>query len=57
MALTFVLGAAFLGLELREFTGLVARGAGPSRSAFLSALLHASSGATACTSRSACSGC
>ncbi len=37
MALTFVLGAAFLGLELREFTGLVAQGAGPSRSAFLSA--------------------
>jgi cytochrome o ubiquinol oxidase subunit 3 len=36
-ALTFVLGATFLGLELSEFTGLVARGAGPSRSAFLSA--------------------
>ncbi len=36
MALTFVLGAAFLGLEIREFTGLIARGAGPSRSAFLS---------------------
>jgi len=36
-ALTFVLGAAFLGLELSEFVGLVARGAGPSRSAFLSA--------------------
>jgi cytochrome o ubiquinol oxidase subunit III len=35
--LTFVLGAAFLGLELGEFAGLVARGAGPSRSAFLSA--------------------
>ncbi len=37
MAVTFVLGAAFLGLEIREFTGLVARGAGPGRSAFLSA--------------------
>ena len=37
MALTFVLGAAFLGLELREFTGLIERGAGPTRSAFLSA--------------------
>jgi len=37
MAVTFVLGAAFLGLELREFAGLVARGAGPTRSAFLSA--------------------
>jgi cytochrome o ubiquinol oxidase subunit 3 len=36
-AITFVLGAAFLGLELSEFVGLIARGAGPSRSAFLSA--------------------
>jgi cytochrome o ubiquinol oxidase subunit 3 len=36
-ALTFVLGATFLGLELSEFIGFVARGAGPSRSAFLSA--------------------
>jgi len=36
-ALTFVLGATFLGLEVNEFVGLVARGAGPSRSAFLSA--------------------
>ena len=36
-ALTFVLGATFLGLELSEFAGMVARGAGPSRSAFLSA--------------------
>jgi cytochrome o ubiquinol oxidase subunit 3 len=36
-ALTFVLGGAFLGLELSEFAGLLARGAGPSRSAFLSA--------------------
>jgi len=37
MAATFVLGAAFLFLEVREFAGLVARGAGPTRSAFLSA--------------------
>jgi len=37
MAATFVLGAAFVGLEAREFAGLVARGAGPTRSAFLSA--------------------
>ncbi len=37
MALTFVLGAVFLGLELHEFVGLVQQGAGPSRSAFLSA--------------------
>jgi cytochrome o ubiquinol oxidase subunit 3 len=37
MAMTAVLGAAFLFLEIREFAGLVARGAGPSRSAFLSA--------------------
>jgi cytochrome o ubiquinol oxidase subunit III len=36
-AITFVLGATFLGLELSEFAGMVARGAGPSRSAFLSA--------------------
>jgi cytochrome o ubiquinol oxidase subunit 3 len=37
MAATFVLGAMFLGLEIHEFAGLVARGAGPTRSAFLSA--------------------
>jgi cytochrome o ubiquinol oxidase subunit 3 len=37
MGATFVLGAAFLGLELKEFAGLVAQGAGPRRSAFLSA--------------------
>ncbi len=36
-ALTFILGATFLGLELSEFAGLIGRGAGPSRSAFLSA--------------------
>jgi cytochrome o ubiquinol oxidase subunit III len=36
-ALTFVLGATFLGLELSEFGAMVAHGAGPSRSAFLSA--------------------
>ena len=37
MAVTFLLGAGFLALELIEFRDLVARGAGPSRSAFLSA--------------------
>jgi len=37
MAATFVLGAIFLGLELKEFAGLAAQGAGPQRSAFLSA--------------------
>jgi len=37
MAVTFVLGAAFLGLEINEFAGMVAKGDGPSRSAFLSA--------------------
>jgi cytochrome o ubiquinol oxidase subunit 3 len=37
MAATFVLGVAFLGLEIKEFAGLVGRGAGPTRSAFLSA--------------------
>jgi cytochrome o ubiquinol oxidase subunit 3 len=36
-AITFALGATFLGLELSEFAELLARGAGPSRSAFLSA--------------------
>jgi cytochrome o ubiquinol oxidase subunit III len=35
-ALTCLLGAVFLGLEIHEFVGMVARGAGPSRSAFLS---------------------
>jgi cytochrome o ubiquinol oxidase subunit 3 len=34
---TFVLGAAFLALEVREFTSMIAIGAGPQRSAFLSA--------------------
>ena len=37
MAATFLLGAAFLGLEIHEFAGLVAQGASPQRSAFLSA--------------------
>jgi cytochrome o ubiquinol oxidase subunit 3 len=36
-AATFALGATFLGLEINEFAGMIARGAGPSRSAFLSA--------------------
>jgi cytochrome o ubiquinol oxidase subunit 3 len=36
MAVTFLFGAAFLFLEISEFAGLVARGAGPTRSAFLS---------------------
>jgi cytochrome o ubiquinol oxidase subunit 3 len=34
---TFVLGAAFLRLEIREFADMISRGAGPQRSAFLSA--------------------
>jgi cytochrome o ubiquinol oxidase subunit 3 len=34
---TLFLGLAFLGLELTEFARMVAEGAGPSRSAFLSA--------------------
>jgi cytochrome o ubiquinol oxidase subunit 3 len=34
---TFVLGVAFLTLEVREFAGMIAIGAGPQRSAFLSA--------------------
>jgi cytochrome o ubiquinol oxidase subunit III len=35
--ITFVLGGAFLYLEVHEFTSMLARGAGPQRSAFLSA--------------------
>jgi len=34
---TFALGVAFLALELREFVGMIAIGATPQRSAFLSA--------------------
>ncbi|RTE94065.1 cytochrome (ubi)quinol oxidase subunit III [Bradyrhizobium sp. LVM 105] len=52
MAVTCVLGLIFLVLEFREFADLVARGYGPSRSAFLSAFfslvgchgLHVSAG-------------
>jgi cytochrome o ubiquinol oxidase subunit 3 len=35
-ALTFILGAAFVFIEVREFAGMIGEGAGPSRSAFLS---------------------
>ena len=34
---TFLLGAAFLTIEISEFSGMVRAGAGPGRSAFLSA--------------------
>jgi cytochrome o ubiquinol oxidase subunit III len=52
MAATCILGLAFLFIEVREFAGLVAQGAGPTRSAFLSAFftlvgchgLHVSAG-------------
>jgi cytochrome o ubiquinol oxidase subunit III len=37
MAATFVLGAMFLSMEVSEFSHMLAAGAGPSRSAFLSA--------------------
>jgi cytochrome o ubiquinol oxidase subunit 3 len=37
LAVTFVLGAAFVTLEIGEFTGMYAQGAGPQRSGFLSA--------------------
>ena len=36
LAITFVLGLAFLWFEVQEFSHLIAEGAGPSRSAFLS---------------------
>jgi cytochrome o ubiquinol oxidase subunit 3 len=52
MGVTFLFGVAFLILEIREFTDLLARDAGPTRSAFLSAFftlvgchgLHVSAG-------------
>jgi cytochrome o ubiquinol oxidase subunit 3 len=52
MAVTCVLGLAFLGLEINEFVSFIVRGAGPTRSAFLSAFftlvgchgLHVSAG-------------
>jgi cytochrome o ubiquinol oxidase subunit 3 len=52
MAVTCVLGLAFLTIEFQEFASLIARGAGPTRSAFLSAFftlvgchgLHVSAG-------------
>lgn len=37
LAVTGLLGAAFVGIELYEFSHLIAEGAGPQRSAFLSA--------------------
>lgn len=37
LAITALLGAAFIGIEIFEFTHLIHEGAGPSRSAFLSA--------------------
>ena len=36
LAVTFVLGLAFVGMEVHEFAHMVAEGAGPDRSAFLS---------------------
>ena len=36
-AVTFALGAMFVALEIREFADMISRGAGPQRSAFLSA--------------------
>jgi cytochrome o ubiquinol oxidase subunit 3 len=52
MAVTFVLGATFVAIELHEFATMIHEGAGPSRSAFLSAFfaligchgLHVSAG-------------
>jgi cytochrome o ubiquinol oxidase subunit III len=37
LAVTFLLGAGFIFLEIREFLGLIRVGAGPQRSGFLSA--------------------
>lgn len=52
LAITFLLGAAFMGMEINEFAHLVHEGAGPNRSAFLSSFftlvgthgLHVASG-------------
>jgi cytochrome o ubiquinol oxidase subunit 3 len=52
LAVTFVLGAGFVGMEITEFYGMVAAGAGPGRSGFLSSFftlvathgLHVTSG-------------
>jgi cytochrome o ubiquinol oxidase subunit 3 len=35
LAITFLFGAAFIGIEMHEFSGLIAEGHGPWRSAFL----------------------
>ena len=37
LGVTFLLGAGFLGLEIGEFSDMIAQGAGPDRSGFLSA--------------------
>ena len=37
LAVTFLLGAGFIFLEIGEFAGMIAQGAGPDRSGFLSA--------------------
>jgi cytochrome o ubiquinol oxidase subunit 3 len=52
LGVTFLLGAAFMGMEIYEFAHLIHEGAGPSRSAFLSSFftlvgthgLHVASG-------------
>ena len=52
LGVTFLLGAAFIGMEINEFHHLIAEGFGPSRSAFLSSFftlvgmhgLHVSAG-------------
>jgi cytochrome o ubiquinol oxidase subunit 3 len=52
LAVTFVLGAGFVALEIREFAGMIGAGAGPDRSGFLSSFftlvgthgLHVTSG-------------
>lgn len=37
LAITFVLGAGFVGMEISEFHDMIAQGAGPQRSGYLSA--------------------
>jgi cytochrome o ubiquinol oxidase subunit 3 len=56
LAVTWLLGAGFMVMEIWEFNHLVQHGHGPDHSAFLSAFF-ALVGTTACTSAAACCGC
>ena len=55
LAITFLLGAAFIGMEINEFHHLIAEGASPQRSAFCRPSSRWSA-PTACTWPAACCG-